>query len=763
MSYEVHYTLPFKRLDGVDCRFDILEKDYVGYPVTLIGASRSPVVHSWDGSDVLDPIQGSKVVVQFVYERSGVSIADLLTTDETFFRGDLYVNDVLQFTGFMVIDDFSEPYLYAPTETTLTFTDGLALLDNVTLSDAGYNVRSGRKTISEIIENILTLTNLDLSLTNYYNLFPYKTGYYVDRDDVPGIDAFELQYINTNSFLASDDSFEDCKEVLTRILKANKSVLRQVKGEWVIVRVPEYKRFTGVIPGSTNTSTPLTLTAGFTTSFSIIGIFTFTGQASLISYFLGVDDVTVTNSTDSDFDRVYPITTVSTSGSDLIVTVSNVAGLPDSTITADFLTVKMKTAAPGLTTLNVGTDLIPIDRSQLKQYTSPVKRITDTYNYKIPQLLTNSNLTRLGTLIGTSTDGDNTYTDYELSDWENQTNEAAFIRVVTNTDTGKEVERYIVMPFIGEEPTAVDMSALKSVEIEVSEGDRFNLSFLYKARTGPSDKCNSFVTAILHSLDGTVQKVLVVNTGSNPALNGLYWNTVYNPDVDNVRWGLPQITVSKDGLAENWQAVDLINQYDYNDKGMAPFPFDGILKIGFTGFNNIVPAFGDVDYLVKDFNFTYLTYINDSVRIEGQVHNATNDVTNKKDINDQLFVDSSPKFNIAGGIFCWDGTRIALADLFTKQSGGTDKYLHGEVNTIDEILLKSNWRIVFEGEFSGYCSPLDSFTIDNLDGLYLPYKLSIDYRQNRCSASFYEVSKDTDSTFADMTYAFRYLYKIEGK
>lgn len=760
--YATHYRISFTSISGVSCYFDILEDNYVGDIVTLKGATRSPVVHEYDANDILDPVRGSKVTVQYVYERSGIPITDLLTTDEYKFRGDLYVNSVLKFRGYMVISDFNEPYLYAPTPVTLTFTDGLAILDNTTLADAGYNPRSGRKTKSEIILAILALTNIDLPLSSYYNLFPYKTGYYVDRVSLPDIEALQLQYLNTNSYLKNDDEFENCRTVLERILKPNDSILLQEDGYWKVVRVPEYKRFSGAIPGGTNVSQTISVSAEWTDSGpGLGGVFRILNGLVLIGYFPVGQTMTISNSSNPTYDGVYTIDFVGQDSPDILVSVPEqpATGI-NVPLTFDVETIFTTQAAPAISTISVSRsgDLIPVDRTQLKSYVSPTQKVINTFNYRIPQLLTNSNLTRLGAFIGSSISGDNTLTDYQLSDWTNQNNEAAFIRIVTNTATTKEVDRYMVLPFRSNDPVAPNADGVVSVTIDVSVQDKIEFSFSYGALTDSNDNTQARIGIHLQSIDGSLKRTLTRLNNSDPATNKLYWGstTQFNTNFSS---NLPAITRLHSEDDTEFKTFNLLD-FDYNNIGFPPFPFDGVMRIAFYGYNNTSSSIPNLDMKLKDIRFNYLLYVNDSIQIEGQVNTMTQPISAKNTIDEVIYVDSSPKFNIAGGVFCYDGTRIALAPDFRKQSGETTNYSHGQINGIDELLLRSNWRTIVEGNFKGTCNLTDFATIENLDGGFVPYKLANDYKQNTSNVTFMEVTKDTDSTFASMVYNFKYLYKV---
>lgn len=678
MSYNLHYTLPFKTLAGIDCHFDILENDYVGSEITLKGAGRSPVVHSWDASDILDPIQGSKCEVAIVAERGGISVVDFLTDDEFRFRGDFYYNGELYFTGYMMIEDFTQSYNYAPNELRLVFTDGLATLKNLKMNDLfyAYPVEGGYADLTSvkgIIYYILVGTNLILPTNWYINLFPYTATNFIDRDTDPDIIATELISVDVKNYINTDFVYQDCEQILTELLKAMRCVVRQERGSWNVIRIPEYKRFNGDIPGGQNV------------------IFT-----------------TV---------PVRPLETITVGGSG---------------------------------------DLVPIERSQLLTYVRPVRRVNNNYPYIANLQLLNGAMLRVGDLISSSSTGGVTTSRYELEFWESQFFQPAEIRVEVDDATNSEIDRYLWMEWQPENPFGVNpKKAVKSNDILVNGGDKINLTFSWRAETTNDDPKGMYYAIRLLSLDGL--RLYVLDTFGSP-MKFTWAQTVlddYSPI--NAAYGIPD-----DFDITEWQTEDLMS-HDINDLGMDRIPEDGILTITFFGANNDVLNFADLNTYIKDVRLEYFFKINDSTLITGQQHATDSGLNYKNDAGSQFDIDSASRFVSRGALFCDNGTSLVLADAFRKDSTTTDNYKFGEINTIDEALLFSSWRTIFEGDFAGICNMSDYATIEGLDGNFSLYKLSLDYRQNRCRATFFEVSKDSDPAFDDIAYSFKYLYSKDDE
>lgn len=764
MSYAVHYRMSFTSINGSTCRFDILENNYVGDIVSIIGAGRSPVVQSWDAAGILDPIQGCKCVVKYINERGAsyapeLPVIDFATTDDTKFRGDFYVNSILQFTGFMVIDEFTEPYLTPPVEASLTFTDNLALLEDLTLNQAGFSVTCGNDMVNvfSLIDSILSNTSLDLPIRSYYNLFPDSPTDYVDRNINPATTALNLQSVNIRMFLSDDTTFISCKDALTQILSANCCVLRQEKGEWVIIRIPEYARFSGNIPGGTDTTQPLSVSAEWTDSGpGLGGVFRILNGLALISYFPVGGTMTISNSSDPTYDGDYTIDFVGTDSPDILVSVPEQPATGISVpLTFDVATTLTNQVAPDLNTITIGQtgDLLPLDRSQQKAFSRPAKQVSHTFKWNLFEYPSNSKLQILGNFIGQTSAGDVYYRDYELAHFSNQFSEAAFIRIVYDAVTDKENDRYIYMPFSADQATGSTPDGVLFCSIRVSEGDRVSLSLKQRAATNSSDNALYRIGVSLFADNGSKYNLIRTNN-TDPAVNKLAWNA--GAGVAYVGQTLPAVNVAAANDKTEWTEINL-SDFDYNNIGIPSTPDSGTLKIAFFGYNNTSGSEPNLDALFKDMAILIESPIINLSRIESEVHTATNTVTSKNNIEENISLISDGRHALPGSLYFW--TTDDLTQLWFKESGDATGYLHSKINVIDRAILAADWRTQLEGNFSGLCLPSDYATIDGLEGNFIAYRLSLDYKQNTSNATFYEIHKDTDPVFTDVAYSFRYLYK----
>lgn len=250
MSYGLKYTVQFSSIGtNQNYKFEILEKDYSGNYYSLL-ASSSPVKH---GSQVDEPksaIKGSSLTLTYVNE-GGNPLNSFYSPDDTKYKGILYWGNQRMFEGFMVQDDSSEIIIDYRHEVSLSFNDGLGLLKDITLDLAfqpGLNPNQTTtdelyefKTLLDIIKHCLFSTGLTIYTQLFEQIF--------ENDQINYKIFLQETSVNMETFLVSDNNWDNCYTVLEKILGWYKLTLFQSKGMWCIVRWDDLRYYSGVIPG----------------------------------------------------------------------------------------------------------------------------------------------------------------------------------------------------------------------------------------------------------------------------------------------------------------------------------------------------------------------------------------------------------------------------------------------------------------------------------------------------------------------------------
>ena len=221
-------------------RLDIEERGFDGSITEVIG-SANPVIHSWRGEAEENPfaltVVGSELVVNLL-SPSNLYFSDLYTSDEKKFRFKFYLYDQwtdeygVLFQGFPIPMNFSEPYV-SRTNYPVTFqcSDGLRDLESKEFSDDAGNYIEGRISVLQALAICLRKTGHRLNIYDKVNL--YCEGMLTSESD----GALTQRYFDTRVYKNTDGTFKSCLYVLQNLLKG--CHLYQAAGAWHIELITE--------------------------------------------------------------------------------------------------------------------------------------------------------------------------------------------------------------------------------------------------------------------------------------------------------------------------------------------------------------------------------------------------------------------------------------------------------------------------------------------------------------------------------------------
>ena len=379
----------------------------------------------------------------------------------------------------------------------------------------------------------------------------------------------------------------------------------------------------------------------------------------------------------------------------------------------------------------------------------PYKSVQETFNYNQPEdLLKNANLNELGPLINQYTSGPNTIREYGLLYWFNWDGTGGpfpsrFIRVVSDTTTGNEIERYAVVT-----GTTPDVSrSAQSTDIELGENDVITYSFDFKTDVSQPGNVNSIFSVRLK--DGTTTYYL------NDAGR---WTTLV---------GFTYSVLAGDNTNE-WHTVTITS---------IPAPFDGILNV----FLGVETSNQNDETHYKNFELSITNSITGLTKVVGHVHTETQTNNLKNELSQDIFIDNSPKSTIAGTLFLSSSTGL-LRDKCTEwtYTGAPVVFNRlGQLTTAEMLYTRFIPRSKYNGtllSINQLDRMMSNFQVFNLGNLYpsqynwiVPGSVSIDYRNNTTEFTLYEVAFNDTVTydvwqlfedFLDVRlYNFRYLYR----
>jgi hypothetical protein len=358
----------------------------------------------------------------------------------------------------------------------------------------------------------------------------------------------------------------------------------------------------------------------------------------------------------------------------------------------------------------------------------------ETFNYQQPKyLLRNFDLQDLGALITSYTVGPNTYSEYEFNGWFAATSPqpSFYIRVITDTATGDEVERYVVV----DGSTGDTARSVISTPFEVSAGDKIQFEFTFKTEDSQAGPATVVLAVKLY--DGTTTNY----ADEDPTVNwktGIGWNYL----------------IPTGGNTNEDQSVVI-------DPGQ--IPFDGLIycylpQADLSGTRN--------ETRIKDIRLTYTPFINDSTKVTGHVHTSSQDVVIKNNESIGLQLDDSPRNSIVGTLF-----KPSFSSLIQDKTldwyritNSSERLRIGEITTYEQLRWRQIPRTKLEGTFYGlsptdHLSMLAILTNTAMVGLNFIFgMLEIDYKNNSFNGTQWEVYEDGENVTEPINYEFKYLY-----
>ena len=226
MAFATKYSLTWDDVLGVT--WDILfQEDLWGGGSTPITPGENPAVISTHQSDKYEPIIGSSVDIQMVYDSN---VDDLYTEADQDIKVLLRKEGTNYWIGWLLpgqlTRNFNQPKHYV----TLTATDGLGQLKEIKFDD-GTDPYFYQQTEIAVISNILQKIGNEWFILDAINIF--DDGFSTAASDSP----LEQTFVYTEMWWDEvQDEVQDCYTVLSDILRKYGATIRQGQFIWYILR-----------------------------------------------------------------------------------------------------------------------------------------------------------------------------------------------------------------------------------------------------------------------------------------------------------------------------------------------------------------------------------------------------------------------------------------------------------------------------------------------------------------------------------------------
>ena len=236
MAYGLIYFTQFSDVENNNSyTLSIYEKNYTG-GASRVNCSGTPAIHTWTKDEEFKGIRGSQLAVNLINE-GNLPLTRFYSEEDDTFQVQLIQGSKILFIGYLVQDDCNEDLVDYSHNISLSFTDNLALLKDVTISELFGTTRPGVQSIFTFLKFCLRKTGVELDLYLYFNLTEAS---FTLLDN-----ALSQTFIDFNGFANSSNSstYKDCYTVLDEVLKRFNACLFQSNSAWNIVRWAELRYF----------------------------------------------------------------------------------------------------------------------------------------------------------------------------------------------------------------------------------------------------------------------------------------------------------------------------------------------------------------------------------------------------------------------------------------------------------------------------------------------------------------------------------------
>lgn len=190
--------------------------------------------------NIFEPIYASQLSVIMDVTDDEANIPNFVTLNDRKYLVKLKIDNVVQWTGWALSDNVQYMFTTGRKELKFDAIDGLGILDYFPYpftETTSISKFSAIKTL-EFLTTSLSQIGYPSGL-NVYTVCSYYSQYMDDRNDHTYDEPFNQSYLRPNYFLNSDGSYQNCLEVLAKILKSFGCRIYQANNKWNIVAINE--------------------------------------------------------------------------------------------------------------------------------------------------------------------------------------------------------------------------------------------------------------------------------------------------------------------------------------------------------------------------------------------------------------------------------------------------------------------------------------------------------------------------------------------
>jgi hypothetical protein len=762
MAYGLKYTSEFDSIKPLQAySVNIFQKDYTGTPITVL-LSGTPAIQEWQEDDPKAPIRGCTLRVSILTDVNGVRLTDFYSEDDNGFYVELRctITDQYLFKGYLLQDDCKELQLDFNHEISLLFTDMLGTLKDVTLDQAAVisgQIANHSVLIGTPAGTLNTITTQDVGFGSL------QPGAVFTINDGSLAGTYTVLSVSLIPTLGVYDYWIVTNQIIGYTLPYTASI------DWV-----DPYPLVGYIPIIDILKLCLKATFLDMRLKSVVSIYPIDGAngSTWDDTYIDANTLRVdTNSWNNCYDILEQIMTRFNTSLFQANAMWNIvrwdemyryttitgANLFGSNYNNDFVLYATGSIQSDIFSFMDGKDM---ETGVMKSIERPLQFVKETFNYVQPvDLLCNSNLQDLGTLINQYDSGLYTIREYELNSWYDGPFAPIpdrFIRITLDNDpTSRTFKQELDRNIVVVNATGSAPQSIKSCDIAISKGDSIEFDFSFRTSVHQAGPVSTIFAISI--TDGTTT-YYVQSDGTWATVLGYVYNTPNGADTFD------------------WQTVNIISK---------PTPIDGIINVYLAEATSNGGTPSSDETLYKDLTFNVAYLINDSGKIIGHTHRDSQSTNIKNNISKDIYLDNSPRQSIKGTLF--EADYVGLLRKRTNQWKYPGIVIDpvanlGTATTQESLFTRFKPRAKYEGNYlkvlqgNGpyeFVTPLSMFKQYGNEEIYrfVPGKMAIDYKNANVDLTLYELIDNMGYNFnggltavylewaATKLYEFNYLFE----
>lgn len=245
MAYATIYRVESDTLAGDKVKIDIQQDGFVG-SVTNLEGSKIKLTRPDGDFDKFAGVRKSNLTFE-VFITQTITPELFFTTSDIEFKVILYINDVVNWYGWLDSGGFAFKLLDYGYNMSLRANDGLSLLENSKFADLVGDELFGQYKPTQVIGYCLASTELQLNFNTWIDIYPTTYPVRGAGGDTTGAnDPLNSIYIDTGTFRNGVNEYDTPLVILEKICQSFKMTLFQAKGEWHFVYVEDWIRNAGL-------------------------------------------------------------------------------------------------------------------------------------------------------------------------------------------------------------------------------------------------------------------------------------------------------------------------------------------------------------------------------------------------------------------------------------------------------------------------------------------------------------------------------------